>query len=121
MDEAIHKLFGATLTVGNSSDNDRFLKYFATCNKLKETSESIKPIVFFQSFKNHNGSTTVPRFILIEGAPRMDKTTLCKEIAYQWAEQCLLKDIKLLFLFCLRDPAISNIKILFIIFIHLTK
>ena len=103
------------LTIGNSSDNDStsgFLEYFATCNKPKGTSESIKTnniLDIFQPFKNNDGSTTVPKFILIEGAPGMGKTTLCKEIAYQWAKQCLLKDTKLLFLFYLRDPAISNI------------
>ena len=103
------------LTIGNSSDNDStsgFLEYFATCNKPKETSKSIKTnniLDIFQPFKNNDGSTTVPKFILIEGAPGMGKTTLCKEIAYQWAKQCLLKGTKLLFLFYLRDPAISNI------------
>ena len=40
----------------------------------------------------------------------MGKTTLCKEIACQWAKGCLLDDTKLLFLLHLREPAISNIK-----------
>ena len=110
------KLNKKNLTIGYNSDNDStsgFLEYFAACNKPKETSESIKTtniLDIFQPFKNNGGSITVPKFILIEGAPGMGKTTLCKEIAYQWANQCLLKDTKLLFLFYLRDPAISNMR-----------
>ena len=45
----------------------------------------------FQPFKKNNSSCIIPKFILIEGAPGMGKTILCKEIAYQWAKQCLLK------------------------------
>ena len=107
--------YGLNFNKKNSSDNDSAfgcLEYIATHNKLKETSESIKTnniVDIFQPLKNSGSSTTIPNFILIEGAPGMGKTTLCKEIAYQWAKQCLLKDTKLLFLFYLRDPAISNI------------
>ena len=82
----------------------------------KSEASLIKPLEtskisdIFNSFVKNNGSTIVPKFILIEGAPGMGKTMLCKEIAYQWAKQCLLKDTKLLFLIHLRDLAISNIK-----------
>ena len=109
------KLNKKNLTIDNRSNNDSIsglLEYFATYNKPQETSKSIKTnniLDIFQPFKNNDASTTVPKFILIEGAPGMGKTTLCKEIAYQWAKQYLLKDTKLLFLFYLRDPAISNI------------
>ena len=51
----------------------------------------------FQPFTSTAGLTINPKFILIEGASGMGKTTLCKEIAYQWAKQKLLKDTKLLF------------------------
>ena len=71
--------------------------------KTKEISD------IFQPFKNNDGSTTNPKYILIEGAPGMGKTTLCKEIAYQWATNSLLKDTELLFLIYLHDPAIENI------------
>ena len=63
----------------------------------------------FKPFKNNDGSTTIPKYILIEGAPGMGKTTLCKEIAYQWATNFILKENKLLFLIYLHDPNITNI------------
>ena len=48
-------------------------------------------------------------FLLIEGAPGIGKTILCKEIAYQWAEKKLLKFKKLVFLLFLRDPTIKQL------------
>ena len=48
-------------------------------------------------------------FLLIEGAPGIGKTILSKEIAYQWAENKLLKFRKLVFLLFLRDPNIKNL------------
>ena len=104
------------LLMGVSSNNDYtsgFSEYFATFSKCEKTSKSIKTNMIsdiFLPYKNNDDSTTIPKFILIEGAPGMGKTTLCKEIAYQWADQCLLKDTRLLCLFYLRNPAISNIK-----------
>ena len=48
--------------------------------------------------------------ILINGAPGMGKTTLCKEIAYRWAKgNELLKHIDLVFLLFLRDPDLKKI------------
>ena len=102
---------------GDISDTDHtpgLLEYFATSSKFNKTCKSkttneISDI--FQPFiKTSDGSNTDPRFILIEGAPGMGKTTLCKEIASRWAKQRLLTNAKLLFLLHLRDPNISNIK-----------
>ena len=36
------------------------------------------------------------KMIIIEGAPGIGKTTLCKEIAYQWATKQILTSTKLL-------------------------
>jgi len=89
------------------------LKFFTTHCNSKGSLKSIETNVIsdiFKPFKKNDGSTTVPKFILIEGAPGIGKTTLCKEIAYKWAKLCLLEDTRLLFLIYLRDPNISNIK-----------
>ena len=63
----------------------------------------------FESVKMEDGYDVEPKLILIDGAPGMGKTTLCKEIAYQWANGGLLKDTKLVFLLYLRDPAVQKI------------
>ena len=52
-----------------------------------------------------------PEVILIDGAPGMGKTTLCKEIAYQWAKNQSLADIKLVLFMSLQN-LISMIKTL---------
>ena len=63
----------------------------------------------FKPFKRQDNSTVTPNVILIDGAPGMGKTTLCKEIAYRWANSLVLNDIKLLFFIYLRDPDIAKI------------
>ena len=47
--------------------------------------------------------------ILIEGAPGVGKTTLSKEIAFQWANKIMLKNKMLLFLVYMRNPQIECI------------
>ena len=70
--------------------------------------ETIKISDMFKSFQSEDGSIIEPKFILIDGAPGMGKTTLCKEIAYRWAKGELLKDTNIVFLLFLRDPAVQN-------------
>ena len=49
-----------------------------------------------------------PNTILIEGAPGMGKSFLLKHIAYLWASEKLLTSSQLLFLICLRAPAVQK-------------
>ena len=60
-------------------------------------------------FAPFEGSTPYPYIILIEGAPGIGKTSLSKEIAFQWANKTILKNRRLLFLLFMRDPQIKNI------------
>ena len=74
-------------------------EYFAGCQTTKNITKIFK---YTSSHKSRN-------VILIEGAPGIGKTILSKEIAYQWANQNLLADKKLLFLIFLHHPDIKHI------------
>ena len=59
--------------------------------------------------KTSTSSTKTPKHILIEGAPGIGKTVLSKEIAYSWATNEMLAEIKIVFLLYLRDPQLQSI------------
>ena len=92
---------------------DKWEYYLTTLNESEKSLKPTETIVIsdiFKPFKNNADTKIIPRFILIEGAPGMGKTTLCKEIAYQWSKKNLLKDSEFLFIIYLRDidPAVSR-------------
>ena len=53
--------------------------------------------------------TCSPYVILIEGTAGIGKSTLCKEIALQWANKKVLKNTSVLFLLFMHDPRIINL------------
>ena len=53
-----------------------------------------------------------PKTVLIEGAPGIGKTTLSKEIVYQWSKMNLLNHKRLVILVFLRDPIAQGIRTL---------
>ena len=66
-------------------------------------------VVAFKPFEKHDGTTVTPEVIIISGAPGMGKTTLCKEMAYQWAKGQFLDNSCLMFFVYLRDPQTQKI------------
>ena len=73
-------------------------------SKLCYTTSNIEDI-----FKKIDGDNTESMIVLIEGAPGIGKTILCKEIAYRWACEKVLHSDKLVLLVFLRDPKIQTI------------
>ena len=74
-------------------------------SRIKNIFDILKPV-------QSNGECK-PEVILIDGAPGMGKTTLCKEIAYQWAKNHQsLVDLKLVFFISLRNVNIKRINTL---------
>ena len=61
-------------------------------------------------FASIDTTNEVPRTILIEGAPGIGKTTLSKEIMFQWSTQNLLNHVKLLVVVFLRDTKAQRIR-----------
>ena len=72
-----------------------------TPNIYSNTTKNISDI--FVSVTASDGLTINPCIILIEGAPGIGKTVLAKEIAFQWANNKLLSDKKILLLLFLRE------------------
>ncbi|XP_065897322.1 protein NLRC3-like isoform X1 [Dysidea avara] len=67
--------------------------------------------IFTADSADHASNLTCkpPKHVLIEGAPGIGKTVLAKEIAFLWANNALLNEITVLFLFFLRDPRLWEI------------
>ena len=59
-----------------------------------------------------------PFRILIEGAPGIGKTILSKEISFQWAENKILSNKKLLLLLFMRDPRVKDITSVYLLLKH---
>ena len=69
-----------------------FAQKFKTPAEDPEFSISHKTASITELFAPFDRTTSYPYKILIEGAPGMGKTTLFKEIAYQWAKETILQN-----------------------------
>ena len=58
---------------------------------------------------NAINSISLPKSILIEGAPGIGKTILLKEIAYRWANGTILDNARIVFLIYLRDSRFQSV------------
>ena len=85
----------------NSPEEDDSDDYFLKGKVTKSISEWLAVLETAESDQ--------PNTILIEGAPGMGKSILLKHIAYLWATKELLTSSKLLFLICLRIPAMQKL------------
>ena len=71
--------------------------------------ESCKYVSVIEIFPTPSSSDkAIPYTILIEGAPGIGKTVLCKEIAFLWANGTLLQHKRLVVLIFLRDPSVQK-------------
>ena len=78
-------------------------------DEIPESTSSIKLDNIHQIFTPVSSDSQTPMSILIEGHPGIGKSTLCKEICMQWANNNLLKSDKLVILLMLRDPRVQDI------------
>ena len=78
-------------------------------DEIPELTSSIKFDNINQIFTPVSSDSQIPMSILIEGHPGIGKSTLCKEICIQWANNYLLKSDKIVILLMLRDPRVQDI------------
>ena len=83
---------------GLTSSNDSMSQ---ASNLFSNATKNVSDI--FAPFTTSDGLTKKPCIVLIEGAPGIGKTVLAKEIAFQWANNKLLRDKNILFLLPLRQ------------------
>lgn len=80
-------------------------EYLAHNTIHKDVADIFKPVDATDSADLHS-----PRVVLIDGAPGIGKTYLCKEIAHQWSQGKLLTDKRFLFLLRARDQRVQSLK-----------
>ena len=93
-----------TTTVARMLTSTETVTHRHYSNVHGKITENISDI--FAPFEKFTG---FPDVILIEGAAGSGKTTLCEEIALQWANKNILKNKILLFLLFMCDPQIKNV------------
>ena len=94
---------------GLSYGTRQFSNYDKKNTEMDDFVKTYKISDIFKPLQKPDGTTVTPKVIVIDGAPGMGKTTLSKEIAYQWATGELLNDKSIIFFIYLRDPEIQRI------------
>ena len=94
---------GLTRGTHRTSNSDKKKHEIDSLVKTHNISDIFKPL------QKPDGTTVIPEVMVIDGAPGMGKTTLSKEIAYQWAKGQLLNDKSIIFFIYLRDPELRQI------------
>jgi len=90
-----------SLALTNSDDTTACILFYRGTPEEKDCEPSISS--YIEEIFHHE-----KKVILIEGAPGIGKTTLCKEIAFRWAKGEQLTSCKLLLLLPLRDPDVQK-------------
>ena len=67
-----------------------------------------KSDISFQDVAKHDENGILPRFVLVEGAPGVGKSTFAWEACRRWAEGEILEDFELVILIKLRDDSIRK-------------
>lgn len=75
----------------------------AVVDELTEVAKVTRDIADIFIAGPHGYFVKFPQTVLIEGAPRIGKTFLLKEIAYRWANANILTEAKIVLLVYLRD------------------
>ena len=88
----------------------QFFKQLQNHHDSSSKHDLLKLSNIFGPYKNKDGSSFIPNMIIIEGAPGMGKTTLCKEIAYRWASNQILVEHNVVLFISLCNPAVKQIK-----------
>ena len=93
----IDAIMSSTCEQNSFKESNMFLSQSKTSKDIKE--------IFAASEEGQE-----PCSILIEGPPGIGKTVMSKEISVQWANGLLLMNEILIFLICLKDPLVQQIR-----------
>ena len=87
-----------------------YLSVFHDMSQQGDHTSTLKVLNSVQElFKEQTSGSWYPKRVLIEGHTGIGKTTVCKEICYQWAENNLLTPDELVLLLLLQDPNAQKI------------
>jgi len=85
------------------TDSVEIVEYLSHNNVTKAITEILEPTDALKGMSS-------PQVMLIDGAPGIGKTYLCKEIAYQWSRGQILTEKSFLFLLRAREQSVQQLK-----------